>query len=450
MADTPRSKNLVPSMVQQNPGPFTADSQLKKEAVRSQVDRIMAAFYKLLPSNYASQVNGPYYTMQFQAMAEKIADFQINAQEVLADSMYDYTRSEVLYQILGSIIFPDARTDGFPVIDGDLTYRTFLRRMVTLLLQGSTKDSVQSGVELLTTAVVDVVERGVEARKLKGKSAWGVGDQFVFEVNVDNSNVFPDEDPFVLRRNVEIVLRALKPAHTLYEYRNLFTEVFGSLMVDADSWTMKDYKYQDLRRYWLGADRISGLNGVTLTDRTLFSDPTRDFSNINPGAVLSLMSGPNSTGKNASVQTPDGREETYPGRYRVTEVLGFPIPDDAVARGYTTSGGLSGTIVVSSGYTVFDSSQNWGNASEGETITLLSGPNVGTYRLKTVLGSNGGPVGAASVSGTYARISPSILRVKTRMAESVSGQEYTIDVDRLGVQLPHSVSSENHSVWFSL
>lgn len=450
MADKPSTKNLVPSLIQQNPAPFTSDSQGRKDAVRSQVDRIMAAFYKLLPSNYMSQVQGPYYTIQFQAMAERVADFQINAQEVLSDSVYDYTRSEVLYQILGSLVFPDAQTDGMPVIDGDLTYRTFLQRMVKLLLAGATNTSLKSGIELITTSVVEVIERGVEARKLKGMSAWGTGDQFTFEVNIFNNNGFPDEDVFQLQRNVDIVLRALKPAHTLYEYRHVFKETFGGLFVASESWGMRDYKYQDLRRYWLGARSITGRGGITLTDRSLFSDPTRDFSNVNVGAVLAVLSGRNSTGQDATIQTPDGREENYPGRYRVIEVIGFPIPMDDTPRAYVTSSGLSGNATVSGGNTITDALQDWGASLDDETITFSAGPNIGTYRLKSVLGLNGGPVGSTGVTGTQVRISASILRTKTRMPESAADQVYRVDVDRLGVQVQHLETNENVTVQFTL
>ncbi|MEI6297920.1 MAG: hypothetical protein WCO84_09895, partial [bacterium] len=176
-------KDILPGMVTQNPAPFTANSQDRMTQVRSQVDRIVAAMMKVLPSNYVSQVQGPFYTMEFQAIAERIADFQLTAQEVFADSSYDFTRSEVLFQILGSLVFPDATsTNGWPTIDGDISYRTFLQRMVTLLLQGATKDTVQGGIEALTTASVEVIERAVAARQLKGGgSAWGPGDQFTFE-----------------------------------------------------------------------------------------------------------------------------------------------------------------------------------------------------------------------------------------------------------------------------
>jgi len=148
-------KDILPGMLTQNPAPFTADSQDRKAMIRSQVDQIVAAMMRALPSNYVSQVQGPFYTMEFQAIAEQLADFQITAQEVMADSSFDFTRSEVLFQIIGSLVFPDATaTDGWPSINGDVSYRTFLQRMVTLLLQGATKSSVQGGIEALTNASV--------------------------------------------------------------------------------------------------------------------------------------------------------------------------------------------------------------------------------------------------------------------------------------------------------
>lgn len=332
-------KNILPGMMTQNPAPFTADSQDRKTAVRSQVDRIVATLMKSLPSNYVSQVTGPFYTMQLQAVAEVIADFQVTAQEIFADSSYDFTRSEVLFQILGSLVFPDANsTDGWPTIDGDITYRTFLQRMVVLLLQGSTKNSVQGGIEALTNASVEVIERAVAARQLKGNhSAWGPSDQFTFEVNVTGSRSFPvvdeahtltdytfaldelgidpstvrvwsldrlteyygpysygvtrdfsiipednaahltleltedsrlslglqvlvdytrsiddfAENPYTLQKNVAIVMRALKPAHTLYEYRNLFHEVFSPLIQSetVQKLDLSLFRYEDVRKY---------------------------------------------------------------------------------------------------------------------------------------------------------------------------------------------------------
>ena len=439
MTTLPEDKNLLPALVPQNPAPFDKDSQGRKDVVRSQVDRIMGAFLQLLPSNYVSQVMGPHYTLQFQAAAEQIASFQIAAQEVFADSDFDYTRSEVLYQIIGSLVFPDAETDGYPVIDGDITYRTFLKRMVALLLQGATKLTVEQGLALLTDATVTVIEKGVEARKTKN-SAWGIDDQFTFEVNVTGSRTievgglpvtlqdFPG-DVFALADNVRIVLRALKPAHTLYDFRYLFTETFAPLFTEGMTFDFESYYYEDYRKYCLGVKEITGVSGETLTDRSLFSDPARDFSAVLPGATLTVLTGINADGAGTT-------EEGWVGRYRVEEVRAFPSGNDTTSRAYTTTGGLSGTATVT-GNVLYDPNQDWSLITEGEILTFASGPNAGVYRLKKVLDSV-----------TQVLVAPSILRIRGRMLQSATGQGYSVEVDRLGVQGPRTVVGEDATMYF--
>lgn len=451
MASKPVDKTLLPGLIPQNPAPFEADSQERKTAIQNQTDRIMEVFLQLLPSNYVSQVMGPHYTLQFQAAAERLADFQVTAQELFADADFDYTRSEVLFQILGALVFPDAQTSGWPTLQGDLTYRNFLRRMVTLLLQGSTAQTMKEGVELLTDAVVTVIERDVEARKLKGASAWGSDDAFTVEINVTGSRTisvggqtttledFPG-DPFVLIENIRIVMKALKPAHVLYDYRHVFTETLAPILTDSFSMDISSYYYEDFRKYCLGIKEISGTSGATLNDRSLFSDPSRDFSSVRPGAVLKILTGINATGAGTT-------EAGWVGHYRVEEVRAFPIGGDAVAHPYTTTSGLSGTATVS-GDTLEDTNQNWALAPEGDILTFSTGPNAGRYRLKTVLGLNGGPVGFATGPATRVRIAPSILHIQGRMLQAAVGQQYTVEVDRLGVQGPRTVTGEDATRYF--
>ncbi len=470
---TPVDKTLLPGLLDQNPSPWEHDSQDRQRKVQEQVEHVLSTFRKLLPSNYVSNVPGPFYMTQFGAAAERIAEFQITAQEVFADSFYDFTRSEVLYQILGDLIFPDAKAYGYPDLEGDITYRAFLQRMVELLLRGATTEVQKAGVELLTSAVVQVLEKGVEARKLlrlgaDGKyyatSVWGVEDVFTFEMNIsqqtgtveiDGVSVplygFPS-DPFTLQQNVLLVLRALKPAHALYDYRHLFLDSFGELFTDAHRYDMSSYYYQDFRRYWLGATRVAGTDGVTRVDRSLFSDPTRDFSPIRPGAQLVITSGPNSIHVGGQEGTPLSQDTYQVGRYEVLEVKTF-VQNDPVARQYITAPtGLSGSTVVV-GDTLTDPLQlNWALIKEGEMLTLLNGPNAGTYRIKTVLGQHGGPAGSPLVAppSTGVRIAPSILRLRRRMGYSSTGQSYEVQVDRLGMQTPRQVFQEDVTVQFFL
>ena len=89
-------------------------------------------------------------------------------------------------------------------------------------------------------------------------------------------------------------------------------------------------------------------------------------------------------------------------------------------------------------------------AVEGEVITLTEGPNAGSYRLETLLGNNGGPVGMvpAGAAITQVRVTPSILQVCGFMLQSVSNQSYTLSLQRLGIRTPYTVLAEDASSQF--
>ena len=195
---------------------------------------------------------------------------------------------------------------------------------------------------------------------------------------------------------------------------------------------------------------MSGTAGVTWTDKSLFSDSTRDFSQIAVGADLTVTSGPNSIHSGGVEGTPASMDAKHIGRYLVADVRAFPVGTDATARAYTTSPtGLSGTATVLDDVVV-DVNQDFGSVVEGEVLTFTTGPNAGAYRLKMLLGNNGGPVGVALGPATRVRVAMSLLRLSRRMRYATSGQSYTVAVDRLGVQVPHSIEQEDATLYFIL
>lgn len=425
--------SLLPYNLEQNPAPTTGTGQEFQRQRQALVNDIMRTFLAVLPSNYVSLVNGPWYTLQFQAIAEQLAAIQLAVQEVYKDSDFDFTRTEFLWDVLGILVFPGASArEGAPTVDGDVEYRAFLHRMVLLLLRGATASVIEEGAELLTDSNMTLVEKFLHSVQRDPIGAWTIDNQFEMELNVEG---FPT-NPFLLQENIPIILLALKPAHTLFEYRHLFRETFGTLFTDEPVWELDTYYYDDLRKYCYGAKEITG-SGDTLADRTLFSDPGLSFGSVRGGAgsLLVISSGVNE------------------GQYPVVDVRAFPYGDDSTARAYTTSPtSLTGTATVS-GDVITDTTQNWALAEEGEVLTFTAGPNVGSYRLETLLGSGGGLLGSPTAVGpaTQVRVSPSILRVDQRMPQaSVTGQAYTVTVDRLGVRGPRVLLNEDASEQFYL
>jgi hypothetical protein len=305
--------------------------------------------------------------------------------------------------------------------------------MVLLLLEGATAESMRQGTELLTDASATLIEKFLHSVPRDPAGLWTIENQFEVEISIETAGgtAFP-EDPFNLQTNTGLILDALKPAHVLYEYRFLFREVFGPLFTDEVSWEMSQYHYDDLRKYCYGAREITGTAGETLTDRFLFTDTTRSLGSVQIGAILRIDVGVNA------------------GTYAVTEVRTFPFGNDATARAYTTSPtGLAGTATVS-GDTITDSGQDFGAAVEGEVLTFTEGPNVGSYRLETLLGPDGGLVGFATGPASQVRPSPCILRVDKRMPSAVTGQAYIVYVDRLGMRTPKTITNEDASEQFYL
>ena len=149
--DAPKTgDDQAPFALAQNPAPNPPSGQAYLTDKQALTQQIMATFRAVLPSNYVAQVNGPWYSLQFQAMAEQLAEIQISTTEIYKDSGFDFTRTDFLWQVLGSLVFPEASDQsGIPQIDGDLAYREFLHKMVLLLLEGATKASMEGGLEAL-------------------------------------------------------------------------------------------------------------------------------------------------------------------------------------------------------------------------------------------------------------------------------------------------------------
>lgn len=451
--DKDGKRSPLPYVLDQNPSPGLLSGQDYETKKQALVDETMRIFMRqLLPSNYVAYTNGPWYTLQFQAIAEQVADIQIVAEEIAKDADWDFTRTDFLFEVLGTLVFPRAtERGGLPSIEGDTEYRAFLHRMVLLLLQGAGLDTLTEGASLLGVPV-EITEKYLASKPRDPNGLWNIENQFEMEAFVEG---FPDVDLTKYQQNLALVTEALKSAHTLFQYRFLFRDVwgpnngsdsFGQVFDDTKGfpdvldpdvttghrWELDAYYYDDLRKFCHGAKTITGESGETLPDLRLFTDPTRSFASVREGSVLTIEGGLNA------------------GVHKVIEVKYFLYGDDPVARAYTTSpSGLTGTAVVS-GDTITDPSQNWGSAVENEILTFTEGPNAGSYRLETLLGSNGGLVGIATGPATAVRVSPHVLRVERKMTVASAGQSYAVTVDRLGVQTPKTVVGEDVSEQFYL
>lgn len=426
------SKNYFPGLIKQNPSLPTKDSQDRRIVLEDLTDKIMSVYMQLLPSNYVSQTNGPTYTVLFRSFAEQLASLQLEAQELYGDLIVDVTRSEFLYDMIGSLIFPDADIEGMPQINGDVTYRDFLGRMLVLVLRGSKIDAVEEALSLLDKSVsFEVIEKYLSG---------DLTQQHIIDVFVSNENKFPEE-PFILQNNVKLVLKALKPAHIFYEYKNLFSEIVDEIS-ESVSYNHDNFYYEDYRKYCSGLRQISGSLGETLENRFLFRDVTRSFDSVKIGSNLTILTGDNSTSYSSD---DSGRY----GHYKVTGLPGFPYPNDNSAVPFITQpSDFNGILTVTSEYTFEGIETDIGLWSEGEVLIIESGLNKGSYRVSEVLGNNGGFLGRPNLNGYIGKISKCILKLNKRMPKVQSEQEYVVSLDHEGIQDVNVVTEEDCSNQF--
>jgi hypothetical protein len=375
---------------------------------------------------------GPNYMKTFQVFADQLAQIQLTIQEIGEDYDYDFTRPEFLWQFLTSIVFPLGETNGIPIIEGDLRYRDFLKKMVSFLLEGAKPGPIKNALTLLTSANIDIIEKVLYSGK--DWSFWDIKDQFTFDINVstEEGDSFPsDVDPFVLQENIRIVLEALKPAHTLYELRFLFKDFIGMNFEDVLMIDTQLYHYEDFRKNCNGVLNLVGTLGK-FYNYFFFTDPNRSFASISSRSILHIESGINT------------------GLYEVEEVLFLLNPTDTGTRKYITSPtGLSGYVTLQEGNIFTDSSQDFGLCVENEIIEILEGPNLGKYRLDLLLDGDSGLVGISTGPSTRVRISPSIIKLSKRVLNQ-ENVPYRITVDRLGIKTPISILKENVSPFFFL
>jgi hypothetical protein len=303
------------------------ESQQRQKRKEDLSEKIFSDFLGLIPSNYTSQVIGPFYTIQFKAFADFLAELQVSAETLSSQVIFNYTDPDFLQNVLGLLILPDGQILD---IDNLADYKSFLVKFVGYLLQGSRQAPIQEAIASLsddvTISIVDRLTSNLE-------------DSFFIDVLVSKKSGkdFPT-DLFKLRDNIDIILEVLKPAHLLHEYQNLFTEEDSvplpkDAMLGDISLNLSFSYYQEMRKNFTGAAYLSGTPALLQGDTLV--DGSADFSRVRPGAVLTLFISGTATqiSGNSLIDTSNTFYGVLPGdvltvgseEYRIVKVQGSLI-----------------------------------------------------------------------------------------------------------------------------
>lgn len=264
---------IDPNRVNFNIVPAGKEYQLR---VLQRAQTIFTALLNLLPSNYISAVQGPNYTIELKAVAVELAKIELALEDVDTDRDFNRTRSEFLYSMIGYLVFLNNKLP--PLQFSDDEFRKFLLALIKIYFQGSVPESIKDAVALFISGDFQVLENFLLTRA--GASGLDISDQFGFQINVTVTGSFPP-GLFDLQSSIRIILDVIRPAHTLFRIRFIFSDTYKpndpvDKVLDAMKWKLSNYYYEDYRAYWDGIKDRDRL-GQKMNQRVVAEDHSKDF-----------------------------------------------------------------------------------------------------------------------------------------------------------------------------
>jgi len=243
--------------------PVPVNEDILGESKLAQFNRTLSQQFSilnsLLSSYFKSQVDGPSYSRSLKAISRELAIIKTKLESIADDKEFLFLRPEFLKQNLESVVFPKEAPEWDRT---DVEYKIFLIQVISLYLQGSTAETIKSGVELITGGQVSVSEY-ISTRGLKNQ----------FRFNID---VFLQSSGFayvaLTEKAVRILVDVLKPAHTIYSVNYILSESFADKIAKIETETdfeIKVWNSEYFRRSYSGMsgfDQLAVLVPISATN----------------------------------------------------------------------------------------------------------------------------------------------------------------------------------------
>lgn len=410
----PSRSDALPPLSDQLPGPLGAPDagRADADALLTEAGSTAAAAY--MGSTYVSEVGGPLYRdLQEAAVEVGSALAHADAEEVLADATWAWTRSDLLGEVVRRAI---VEAD-IPNLPSDSAVRRLARTVAMLLLRGATPGAVGQAVGEAIAAVslsvssdvpqVVVREVGVALQELGPRAAQLLPGTIEVEVPFPPGADFGVEDA-----TVQAVLSATKPAAISADVRYVATEtaqIDGG--ADALSEECTELNLDDDARWYFSGRAPRWGEGIVLGGH-LVADQGRDFEFVPEGATLFAW-------------VPGWPREARRRVVRAAcplEVLGTrPV-------GYVTfPSGLRGRGTVVGRRWFHDPDQDFSRTVPGERIQVANGE----WWLDSLGGARGGPIGRGLGRCTSVSVARSAVEVDVPLPPGVTVR-YFVDADRRG------------------
>lgn len=175
----------------------------------------------LLDSSYKSDVPSTNYAMHLKAIAFESGRFLCTTQQVTDDIVFDSTRGEYLSQNIASFLFPGQRFS--QTSSTDESVRNFYLSIIEAYFGGSTRQNIENSLLRFLEVPVGIVENFLLARE--DATLDSIINKFTFDIviQVDDPRI---KDVNQLQKDIEFLLNIIKPAHTTFTTKFIFSELF--------------------------------------------------------------------------------------------------------------------------------------------------------------------------------------------------------------------------------
>ena len=195
---------------------------------------IFNTLMQLLPSNWISTVKGPNYTIELNAVAYELARLELSLEDVNTDQAFATVRTDFLYQVIGYMLF----NGQLPSLDySDIEFRKFFITLIGIYFQGAVPAAIEAAANLLFDQLATTYENFLLVRQ--GASGLDISDEFGFRIDIAcTNNEFP-ANTFMNDAALRMILQIIRPAHTLYQLRYVFQDVYPSdSITDTSNWKL--------------------------------------------------------------------------------------------------------------------------------------------------------------------------------------------------------------------
>jgi len=266
----------------------------------------------LLDSSYKADVPSTNYAMHLKSIAFESARFLCTTKQVTDDIIFDSTRGEYLSQNIAAFLFPGQRFASTGSTDEKV--RNFYLSIIEAYFGGSTRENIQNSLLSFLDVPVGIIENFLLSRE--DSSQDSIIKKFTFDIviQVDDPRI---KDVNKLQKDIEFLLDIIKPAHTTYSTKFIFSELFdifrkgcilvkdesGDPVITHDGFETKiqrsstaicevshfdthDYYYEDFRK------RCAGENYLKVEDEIIQKvSSEEDFRQASPRWAKSLVGG---------------------------------------------------------------------------------------------------------------------------------------------------------------